>query len=109
MIEIKIQLDDIDYSGIAELAMPVVKEKLSENGGFLGGVVGKHIPEAALSGALNGFLNFLTPTQKDEIVLSLISKYENKIVDILQQTTCKHGVNLKVKGLSATNVNKVDK
>lgn len=28
MIELKIQLDDIDYSGIAELAMPAVKEKL---------------------------------------------------------------------------------
>ena len=103
MIEIKLQLDDIDYSGIAELAMPLVKEKLSENGGFLGGIVGKHIPEAALNGALNGFLNFLTPTQKDEVALSLINKYENKITDILQQTASNHGVNLKVKGLTATN------
>ena len=39
MIELKIQLDDIDYSGIAELAMPAVKDKLGENGCFFSGLI----------------------------------------------------------------------
>lgn len=103
MIEIKIKLDDIDYSGIAELAMPVVKEKLGERGGFLGGLIGNHVPESALSGALNGFLSFLSPEQRDEVALSLINKYEDKIVGILQKTASDHGVSLKVKGLSASS------
>ena len=106
MIEITVQLEDVDYSGIAELAMPIVKEKLTENGGFIAGLFGKHIPEAALNSALSGFLKFLTPEQKDEIVLSLINKYEDKIVNILQQTASNHGVNLTVKGLSASNAGK---
>lgn len=104
MIEIKLQLDDIDYSGIAELAMPIVKENLSGKGSFLGNLVGNHIPESALNGALNGFLNVLTPEQKDDVALKLINKYQDKIVDILQKTASNHGVNLKVKGLSANPV-----
>ncbi|EOQ38676.1 hypothetical protein [Butyricicoccus pullicaecorum] len=106
MIELKIQLDDIDYSGIAELAMPVVKEKLGENGGFFGGLIGNHVPESALNGAFNGFLKFLSPEQRDDIALSLINKYEDKIVKLLQNTASDKGVKITVKSLSA---NKADK
>ena len=106
MIELKIQLDDIDYSGIAELAMPVVKEKLGENGGFFSGLIGNHVPESALNGAFSGFLKFLSPEQRDDIALSLINKYEDKIVKLLQNTASDKGVKITVKSLSA---NKADK
>lgn len=105
MIEIKITLDEIDYSGIAELALPIVKEKLAGSDNFISGLVGKHIPEAALSGTLKCFLKLLTPEQKDEVALSLINKYEDKIVELMQKTASDKGVNIAVKGLSA---NKAD-
>ncbi len=108
MIELKLKLDDIDYSGIAELAMPIVKEKLSESGNFVGGLIGKHIPAAAMNAALSGFLQFLTPEQKDEIVLSLINKYEKNIIDILQQTALNNGVDLTIKGLNASKIDRDD-
>ncbi len=104
MIELKIKLDDIDYSGIAELAMPIVKAKLAESGNFFGGLIGKHMPEAAINEALSSFLKFLTPEQRDEVALSLINKYEKKIVEILQKTALNNGVNLTVKGLNAEKI-----
>lgn len=108
MLEIKLQLDDIDYSGIAELAIPIVKEKLAESGSFLGGIVGKHIPEVALNGALNSFLKFLTPEQKDEVAISLINKYEDKIIKTLQDTASSKGVNVSVKGLLVSKTDGYD-
>lgn len=100
MIEIRVQLDEIDYTGIAELAMPIIKEKLGENGdGFLSGLVGKRIP----SFALGSLMKFLTPKQKDEIALKLINKYEAKIAELLEKTASEHGVSLKIKGVSAKN------
>ncbi len=104
MIELNFVLDDIDYSGIADLALPVVKEKLAGSNNFIGGLAAKHIPESALSNALSGFLNVLTPEQKDEVALSLINKYEEKIMGILQKAASDKGVNITVKGLSARMV-----
>lgn len=99
MIEIKLLLDDIDYSSIAELAMPLIKEKISENGGgFLGGLLGKQIPAFAL----NGLIGLLTPQQKDEIALKLINRNEDKIIGLLQKTASENGVNLTVKSLTAS-------
>lgn len=43
--------------------------------------------------------------QKDEVALSLINKYEDKIVELMQKTASDKGVNIAVKGLSA---NKAD-
>lgn len=100
MVEIKMIVNNIDYSGIAELVMPIVKDKLSENDNGIGKLIGKHVPEAALNGAINGFLKFLTPEQKDEIAFSLVSKYQDKIVDIIQSTASGKGVNLTVQELS---------
>lgn len=100
MIEIKIKLDDIDYSGIAELAIPIVKEKLGEQGGFLGGLVGNHVPASALSGALNGFLKFLSQEQRDDIALSIINRYETQILELLQNTASDKGVKMTVKEFS---------
>lgn len=50
MIEIKIVVDEIDYSGIAELAIPFVKEKLSEKDTGIGKLIGDYVPATALNG-----------------------------------------------------------
>ena len=100
MIEIKIVVDEIDYSGIAELAIPFVKEKLSEKDTGIGKLIGDYVPTTALNGALNGFLKFLTPEQRDEVAVSLFTKYKDKITDVLQNTASAKGVNLTIKGVS---------
>lgn len=104
MIEVKILLDDIDYSSIAESMIPVVKEKLAENDNFIGGLIGKHVPESALNGAVNGFLKFLSQKQKDELALSMIKKYKEKIVKMLQNAAADKGIDVTIKELSTNMV-----
>ncbi len=107
MVEIRLVVDEIDYSGIAKLVMPIVKEKLAEQNKGLGKIIGKHVPEAAMSGALNGLLQFMTPTQRDDIVIKLIAKYDDKIIDILQNTAIANGVKLELKDLSVTRIDEI--
>jgi len=80
MIEIKLQLDEIDYSGIAELVIPIAKEKLAEQNNFFGGIIGKHVPKAALTGAASTLFKLMTLEQKDDVAVSLINKYADNIV-----------------------------
>lgn len=105
MIEVKILLDDIDYGSIAESMIPVVKEKLAENGNSFGGFVGKHLPESALNGAANGVLKFLSQKQKDELALKLIKKHEERIIEALQNAAADKGISVDIKELSASIVN----
>lgn len=104
MIEWKLVVEEIDYSGIAELALPVIQEKLAEKEDGIGMLIGKHVPESALRSGINGFLSFLTPEQRDEIALSLIAKYRDRIIEILQNTAASKGVKLAVKELSVQKV-----
>lgn len=100
MLEIKLTVDNIDYNGIAEAAMPFVKEKLAETGNFFGGLIGNYVPENALNGAVNGFMKFLAPEQRDDILLKLISRYEENIVEAIQKAADDKGIRLEVKELS---------
>lgn len=105
MVELKVQLEDIDYSGIAAIALPIAKKKLAERNSFLAKLAETYVPESALGTALDKCLNFLSPEQKDEIALSLINQYGDKIIAILQQAASNHGVNMTIKGISAESKN----
>lgn len=100
MIELKISLDSIDYSGIAELVMPLVRDKLADNGNILVRSIFENVNPDSMSHVLNSALNLLPQEQKDEITVSLFEKYKDKIVNILEQAACDRGVDLKVKELS---------
>lgn len=100
MIELKISLDSIDYSGIAELVMPLVRDKLANNGNILVRRIFENTNPDSMSHVLNSALNLLPQEQKDEITISLFEKYKDKIVNILEQAACDRGVDLKVKELS---------
>ena len=109
MIEVKLLIDEIDYNGIAELVIPIIKEKFSQNEGFLSNLIENYIPTTALNGALNGFLDLLTNEQKDEIAISLINRYDEKIIQIMQQIALNKGIDVKIKGLSVDKINDLDK
>lgn len=100
MIELKVSLDSIDYSGIAELVMPFVKDKLADNGNILVRSIFENVNPDSMSRVLSSALNLLPQEQKDEITVSLFEKYKDKIVNILEQAACGKGVDLKVKDLS---------
>lgn len=100
MIELKVSLDSIDYSGIAELVMPLVKDKLADNGNILVRSIFENVNPDSMSRVLSSALNLLPQEQKDEITVSLFEKYKDKIVKILEQAACDKGVDLKVKELS---------
>lgn len=106
MLEIKLLVDEIDYSGISDLVIPILKEKLAEDGKGLSGFVGKHIPAAALNGAMHAFLKFLSPEQKEDLAVSLIAKYEEKLREALQKGAEDRGIGIKVNALSVAKVEK---
>lgn len=93
MVELKVQLDEIDYSSIAEMALPIMKEKLK------GSTVGSMIDNVPAS-ALNGFLKFIPQDKKDEIVIGIVNQYEDRIIRFLEKAAADKGVNVKVKGVS---------
>lgn len=103
MLELKLTVENIDYSGIAELALPVAKEKLSEKGGFAGQLL-KKIPKEGMNEAFKGILNMIPQEQQDEILIGIINKYEDKIIEILQNAACDKGVNIKIWGIDVKKV-----
>lgn len=100
MIELKISLDSIDYSGIAELVMPLVKDKLADNDNILVRSIFENVNPDSMSRVLNSALNLLSQDQKDEITISLFERYKDRIVKTIEQTAQSKGIELSIKELS---------
>lgn len=100
MIELKISLDSIDYSGIAELVMPLVRDKLANNGNILVRRIFENTNPDSMSHVLNSALNLLSQDQKDEITISLFERYKDRIVNTIEQTAQSKGIELSIKELS---------
>lgn len=102
MIELKFTIDEIDYSGISELVLPILKEQLAEKETFLGDLFGKYIPTSVLTASVSGILKALSQEQKDALTIKIVEKYKDNIKNILQKAAKDRGVNLVVKDLSAS-------
>lgn len=100
MIEIKVSLDNIDYSGIAELVIPIVKDKLSDNDNVIVKKLFDNLPAEGMSKALNMLLKMLSQDKKDELAVSFFEKYKDNIVKTLKQTANDKGIDLDVIELS---------
>lgn len=100
MVEIKITLDEIDYSGIAEVILPIVQEKYADRlAGFGGLLKDAKLPASVVSAALSAMPQHV----KDELAVYLVNKYEDKIISTIEKTADDRGIRLNVLALDVNN------
>lgn len=81
MLELRVLVDNIDYSSLAEYLIPALAEKLrrDESGGILGSVLAGN-PDLASSMARK-LLDTMSQEQKDQLVVQLLGKNRSKLLD----------------------------
>lgn len=98
MIEMKLVIDEINYDDIADYAISVVKETFAQKS--FGQLFVKHLPETALNHLAHEFLHNLTPAQKDELAIQLITRYKDKLTSSVQELAANRSIHLTIRDLS---------
>ena len=104
MIELKILVDDIDYNSLTELLVPLLVEKLEKDGkgGILGGVLsGNRNMAVSMARTL---LNTMPQAKKDELVVQLINKNRDKLLQKGRALAEKNGVRLQLCDVAAKKI-----
>ena len=100
MIELKILLDDIDYQSLADVLVPLLAASMKNGkGGILGDVLAKN-PDTAVSMART-ILSKMPQEKKDELLLQLVDKYRDKLLQAGENALARQNIHLKLCGLSA--------
>lgn len=102
MIKIEMVLDEINYNDIAELAIPIVKEKLVQKGNVLG--LAKHVPESVLNHLAHEFLEKLSNEKKEELAIQLINLYGSDLTNALQKAVADKGIRITIRDMSVQSV-----
>ena len=102
MLEFKISVSDLDYGAVAEMLLPIVKEKAEPSGNravkLLLGMV-----DAA--GALpKKAINALPQDIKDEMVVALVNNYKDRFIDFAQNKAAAKNIAVTVEDIAARNV-----
>ena len=101
MIELKILVDDIDYNSLTELLVPLLAEKLEKygKGGILGGVLsGNRGMAVSMARTL---LNTMPQEKKDELVVQLLTRNRDKLLQKGRALAAKNGVRLRLCDIAA--------
>lgn len=104
MVELKIQLDEINYEEIVQQLLPFALEKLSGNfgNGKLGpilGVVSKLPPKAAA-----GMLAALPQDTKDELAVLLLNLKKDSIMEAAGRYAESKHISLKIRDVQVTKL-----
>lgn len=101
MLELKILIDDIDYNSVTELLVPLLAEKLEKDGkgGILGNVLAGNT-NMAVSMART-LLNTMPQEKKDELVVHLVTKNRDKLLQKGGELAAKNGVRLRLCDIAA--------
>ena len=104
MIEVKLLIDNIDYTSVAEYLVPLLAESMKngEKGGILGSVLANN-PDMATNMART-VLNKMSQEKKDELVLQMVTKYRDKILTGGRNALSKHGIGVELCDISARKV-----
>ena len=97
-MEIKIQIDDIDYAALVDVAMPLLKDKLAKPGAttqLLGSIL--NLP----SGMVKAVVNRLPEDKKNQLAATLINGNKEKIIATVEQTAGASGVRVRIRDLQA--------
>ena len=100
-LELKILIDDIDYNSVTELLVPLLAEKLEKDGkgGILGNVLAGNT-NMAVSMART-LLNTMPQEKKDELVVQLVTKNRDKLLQKGGELAAKNGVRLRLCDIAA--------
>lgn len=98
-IEISLVLADISYEELFIAAYPKMKDKLSGNEkyGKLFGVLQK-IDDPA-KGLVNAALGALSQEDKDNLVIDMVSVYEEELVSVINKLADEYGLKLTISGI----------
>lgn len=101
MIEIKIDIDDINYGDVVSKLMPTLKKKLSE--GAEDGSTKKLLADIlSIAGNLPvSMIDVLPQSIKDEMAVSIINNSKRKLIELAENTADKYEVGVKVCDISA--------
>ena len=91
----------MDYNSLTELLVPLLAEKLEKDGkgGILGGMLAGN-PDMAV-GVARTLLNTMPQDKKDELVVQLITKNRDKLLQKGRELAVKNGVRLQLCDIAA--------
>lgn len=100
MIELKILVDEIDYSSLADLLVPLLAAGMKDGkGGILGDVLAKN-PDTATA-MVRTILSKMSQEKKDELLLQMLEKYHDKILGAAQSALTGHDIAVKIYDFTA--------
>ena len=104
MIELKILIDEIDYDSVADFLVPLLVEKLKKEDrtGLFGSVFSGN--SAMASNMARGLLEKLPQEKKDELVVQLLPKNRDKLLETGRTAAAKNGIRLQICDVSAKKI-----
>ena len=104
MIELKILIDEIDYDSVADFLVPLLVEKLKKEDrtGHFGSVLSG--TPAMASNRARGLLEKLPQEKKDELVVQLLTKNRDKLLETGRTAAAKNGIRLQICDVSAKKI-----
>lgn len=101
MIELKILIDEIDYDSVADFLVPLLVEKLKKEDrtGLFGGLLSANTGMA--SNMARGLLEKMPQEKKDELVVQLLTKNRDKLLETGRTAAAKNGIRLQICDVSA--------
>lgn len=97
MVEIKINLDDLDYVNIIKVAFPIIKKKAKTETAIWATVV-RHINEPDES-TIEGLLKLIPESAKSKLIEMALEKYKEEIPMALSSLAAKKGLNLDIRNV----------
>jgi len=97
MIELTIKVDNINYTDLAELLLPMLSDQLPKDG-----LMGRLLrdPKKA-QGLVIELLNRMPQAQKDELLVKYINQNSGKAMAKLEDMAAKNGVYMKLRDVHA--------
>ena len=104
MIELKILIDEIDYDSVADFLVPLLVEKLKKEDrtGLFGSVLSSN--SAMASNMARGLLEKLPQEKKDELVVQLLTKNRDKLLETGRTAAAENGIRLQICDVSAKKI-----
>ena len=103
MIEIKLQIDDIDYDTAIDVLLPVLADQMAKGTEnpmlrrlFTGG-------QKLSASAAKSFISIMPKEKKDELVVKYINSNKADVSKKLMQLGAKNNVHLKIKDIKASS------
>lgn len=96
-MEIRIVVDEINYSDIVSKCLPLVRDKFKEKEGTLSKVISglANLPPSMAA----AMLEQLPQETKDEVAAMLINKNKDKLIEKAEEYAAKNDITLKISDL----------